>query len=336
MRILITGAAGFIGYHLAKFLISDSNNWILGIDNLNDYYDVNLKIARLQDLGISNPFEKSQRYQSDKFHKLYFEKADISDRETLNRIFESGEFDIVIHLAAQAGVRYSLVNPYAYSESNLSGFLNILENVREYNIKHLVFASSSSVYGNTKEVPFDENQFVNRPVSLYAATKVANELMAYSYSHLYNIPISGLRFFTVYGPFGRPDMAYFSFSKAIINDKSIKVFNNGNLRRDFTYIDDITKSISLLLDKPPLSDPPYDIYNIGNSKPVNLMDFINLIEKNLNKETEKELLPMQPGDVYETYADTKKLEDKIGFSPQVELEEGLDKFIRWFKSFYKV
>ncbi|RRN68495.1 NAD-dependent epimerase [Peribacillus simplex] len=334
MNILVTGAAGFIGFHLTKRLLTLDIN-VIGVDNINDYYDVILKNNRLKILKENPDFE---------FHKL-----DLSNKEKLNQLFKDRTIDIVINLAAQAGVRYSIDNPDSYVNSNLVGFVNILEVCRQNNVKHLIYASSSSVYGANTNIPFSTKDPVDHPVSLYAATKKSNELMAHTYSHLYNIPTTGLRFFTVYGPWGRPDMAYYSFTKNIIEEKTIKVFNNGDMRRDFTYIDDIVEGIIRLLDKPPVyntgwdranPDPsssyaPYKIYNIGNNKPIKLMDFIITLEKLIGKKAKIEFLPMQPGDVKETYADIADLHADVGFYPSTTIEEGLTHFVNWYKKYIK-
>lgn len=331
MNILITGAAGFIGYHVTQAL-ANSGNKIIAIDELNDYYDINLKLDRLKQLGIhSNP--NSNEWNSDK-HSITFIKTGTYDREKIEELFSTSKFDYVIHLAAQAGVRNSITNPYDYTKSNIDGFLPILEGCRNHPVKHLLYASSSSVYGNSNKVPFEETDIVDNPISLYAATKKANELLAYTYSHLYAIPTTGLRFFTVYGPWGRPDMAYFKFAKAILEGKPIDVYNNGDLKRDFTYIDDITKGIEQLLNRPPTNPPWSDVFNIGNSSPVNLMDFISILEKNMEQEAMKNYKPMQPGDVYETYASTSKLEKHIGYKPNTPLSKGLEKFAKWYKEYY--
>lgn len=335
MKILITGAAGFIGFHLSKKLLDESHR-VIGIDNLNDYYDPNLKKSRLDRLGQYNNFN--------------FHKVDLKDKEVVDNIFETYQPTHVINLAAQAGVRYSIENPYAYVDSNLIGFMNILEACRNYPVVHLLYASSSSVYGGNKVVPFSTNHNVDHPVSLYAATKKSNELMAHTYSHLYGIPTTGLRFFTVYGPYGRPDMAYFSFTKDILAGKPIKVFNHGKMERDFTYIDDIVEGIVKLIDKVPIaykewdeskddlstSFAPYKIYNIGNNNPVQLIRFINALETALGKEAEKAYMDMQPGDVLRTYADVSDLERDINFKPSTSIEDGLQKFVNWYKLYYQV
>ena len=319
MKILVTGVAGFIGFHLAKKLLQLGNR-VYGIDNLNDYYDVELKQARLAQLLPERQFT--------------FEYLDISDRTSTTDLFEHGDFEVVIHLAAQAGVRYSLENPHAYVDSNLIGFTNILEGCRHSNIQHLIFASSSSVYGKNTKVPFAVEDRVDTPVSFYAATKKANELMAHAYSHLYQIPTTGLRFFTVYGPWGRPDMAYYKFVKAIAEDRPIDVYNYGKMMRDFTYIDDIVEGIVKLIPHRAKSRPPYQIYNLGNNNPVELQEFIHTIEKLLGKTARKNFLPMQPGDVLSTYADIGELTAEIGFKPTTSMDRGLSSFIDWYQSYY--
>ncbi|NMA84150.1 MAG: NAD-dependent epimerase [Epulopiscium sp.] len=335
MKILITGAAGFIGFHLSKKLLDDSYQ-IIGIDNLNDYYDPSLKQSRLEILG--------------KYNNFNFHKVDLKDKAEVDNIFETYQPTHVINLAAQAGVRYSIENPYAYVDSNLTGFMNILEACRNYPVEHLLYASSSSVYGGNKVAPFSTNHNVDHPVSLYAATKKSNELMAHTYSHLYGIPTTGLRFFTVYGPYGRPDMAYFSFTKDILAGKPIKVFNHGKMERDFTYIDDIVEGIVKLIDKAPTDNKdwdeskddlstsfaPYKIYNIGNNNPVQLMRFINALESALGKKAEKVYMDMQPGDVLRTYADVSDLERDINFKPSTSIEEGLQKFVDWYEEYYSI
>lgn len=323
MQVLVTGAAGFIGYHLTQRLLQDGIQ-VYGIDNLNDYYAVELKKSRLAQL------EPNQNF--------HFQALDLSDRTGMTTLFENNKFDGVIHLAAQAGVRYSLENPHAYVDSNLVGFLHILEGCRHSQISHLVYASSSSVYGANKKVPFSVEDNVDHPVSLYAATKKSNELMAHSYSHLYQLPITGLRFFTVYGPWGRPDMAYFKFVDAIANDKPIDVYNHGEMQRDFTYVDDVVEGIVRVLNRPPNPDdttPPYKLYNIGNHQPVTLMRFIEVIEAAMGKAAEKNFLPMQPGDVPATYADVDALMQDVGFQPKTPIEEGIQKFVTWYRSYYQ-
>ena len=322
-RYLITGGAGFIGFYLSKALLEKGAE-VVGLDNLNDYYEVSLKEERLAIL------RKQEGYR--------FVKADLADKEAVFRLFAEYRPQIVVNLAAQAGVRYSIDNPDAYIQSNIIGFFNILEACRHYPVEHLVFASSSSVYGGNKKVPFSTQDQVDQPVSLYAATKKSNELMAYSYSKLYQIPLTGLRFFTVYGPMGRPDMAYFKFAKKIMADEPIQIYNNGDMLRDFTYIDDIITGVENILCNPPSTDEngaAYKIYNIGNNKPEKLMDYIAVLEKCLGKEAKKEFLPMQPGDVYETYADVTDLMRDYGFKPSTTIEEGLSKFAEWFKNYYR-
>lgn len=339
MKILVTGAAGFIGSNLMAVLASRGDS-VVGVDNLNDYYNVRLKYGRLKENGIEQPdnvFSWGKDVQSSLFPNCRFIRLSIEDRKAMNELFVAEHFDKVVNLAAQAGVRYSITNPYTYLESNLSGFLNILECCRHHQIKHLVFASSSSVYGLNTQVPYSEKDQVDTPVSLYAATKKSNELMAHSYSKLYGIPVSGLRYFTVYGPWGRPDMAPMLFAKAISAGDPIKVFNNGDMIRDFTYIDDIVEGTIRVLDHLPDIElcphhVPYQIYNIGCSRPVKLMDFIMEMERAIGKEAIKQYMPMQPGDVYQTNADTTKLEVEIGYKPKVTLHEGIGRFIEWYKS----
>lgn len=320
---LITGAAGFIGFYLSRALLKKGAR-VIGIDNMNDYYEVSLKEDRLTILK--------------EFADFHFIRADIADKEAMMKLFETYSPHVVVNLAAQAGVRYSIENPDAYMQSNVVGFFNILEACRNYPVEHLVFASSSSVYGGNKKVPFSTQDKVDQPVSLYAATKKSNELMAYAYSKLYEIPLTGLRFFTVYGPMGRPDMAYFKFAKKIMAGEPIQIYNNGDMRRDFTYIDDIVNGIENILCNPPAKDDngaAYKIYNIGNNKPEQLMDYIAVLEKCLGKEAQKEFLPMQPGDVYETYADVTDLMEDYDFKPSTTIEEGLAGFAEWFKEYYR-
>ena len=351
MKYLITGVAGFIGFHVCKRLLEEySNINIVGIDNLNTYYDLNLKYCRLQELGIEKQIEKNKYIESLIYSNFNFNQIDLVETDSIQKLFDDEKFDVVINLAAQAGVRYSLKNPAAYIQSNIDGFLNILEGCRQNSIKHLVYASSSSVYGLNGKVPFSESDSIAHPVSLYAATKKANELMAHSYSHLYQIPSTGLRFFTVYGPWGRPDMSPFLFTDAILNYRPIKIFNNGNMLRDFTYIDDIVDGVIRVINHPPTcsdqwdninSDPgsssaPYRVYNIGNSKPIKLMDFITAIENAIGVVSKKEFLPMQMGDVYQTYADTTALQNDLGFMPKTDLNEGVKKTVDWYRSFYKL
>ncbi|BDD06889.1 NAD-dependent epimerase [Aureibacter tunicatorum] len=339
MKILITGAAGFIGFHLARKLLSIGEN-VIGIDNINDYYEQSLKYDRLKECGIDRIAIESNNnlIQSDKFPNFSFVKIDITDRESIEKLFEKEKFDVVVNLAAQAGVRYSLENPHAYVDSNLVGFINLLECCRHNQIKHFVYASSSSIYGMNDKIPFAEEDRVDHPVSLYAATKKSNELMAHSYSHLYSLPTTGLRFFTVYGPWGRPDMAPMLFANAISQGKPIKVFNHGDMERDFTYIDDIVNGINEVIKNPPSKDddrPFYRLFNIGNSKPIHLMEFIETIEKSLNIKAKLDMLPMQPGDVKRTWADTSNLEKLVMYKPNTSLEEGVEKFIKWYKKYYK-
>lgn len=333
MKILVTGSAGFIGFHVAQSLLKRGDE-VVGLDNINDYYDMNLKYARLTEIGIKKEsVEQGKIVQSTRFPLYRFIKLNIEDREELPRLFEREKFERVINLAAQAGVRYSIENPFAYVDSNLVGFINVLECCRHNHVQHLIYASSSSVYGANDKVPFSEDDRVDNPVSLYAATKKANELMASCYSKLYGIPATGLRFFTVYGPWGRPDMAPMLFAKAIMNGEPIKVFNSGDLSRDFTYIDDVVDGLTRVLDKIPEinKDRQHDVYNIGSSSPVKLMDFIECLEKAIGKEAEKIFLPMQPGDVYQTYANTSRLEREVGYRSCVTLKEGVDEFVTWWK-----
>lgn len=336
--ILVTGSSGFIGANLCKKLLTDKNNMVIGLDNMNDYYDVKIKEYRLNELINNNNYT--------------FIKGNIADKEMLMNIFKEYKPSIVVNLAAQAGVRYSIENPDVYIESNIIGFYNILEACRNYPVEHLVYASSSSVYGSNKKIPYSTEDKVDNPVSLYAASKKSNELMAHAYSKLYNIPTTGLRFFTVYGPAGRPDMAYFSFTNKLINNETIKIFNYGNCKRDFTYIDDIIEGIVKVMDKAPKKEngsdglpiPPYVIYNIGNNNPENLLDFVQILQEELMNEgvlpkdydfeSHKELVAMQPGDVPITYADTSDLENDFGFKPNTSLRDGLKKFAKWYKDFY--
>ncbi|MEC9302819.1 MAG: NAD-dependent epimerase/dehydratase family protein [Bacteroidota bacterium] len=336
-KILVTGAAGFIGFHLVKHLIKLGHD-VIGLDNISDYYDINLKFARLEQLGIN-------RDNASKFHnlsksnlfdkKFQFLRLNLEDKEFLSHLFEIQDFEIVCNLAAQPGVRYSIKNPSAYASSNIIGFLNILECCRNYQIKRLVYASSSSIYGNSNEVPFKESANVNKPISLYAATKKSNELMAYTYSHLYDIETIGLRFFTVYGPWGRPDMAMFLFTDAIINNKPVKIFNNGDLSRDFTYIDDIIDGVLSTLLKDSKDKSLYKLYNIGNSAPRQLMDFIETLEDKLGKEAQKQMLVMQPGDVHQTWADVSRLQNDYNYKPNTSIEDGISAFVDWYQHYYK-
>ena len=332
-KTLVTGVAGFIGFHLARRLLKDSYQ-VVGIDNINPYYDIALKEARLEELKDQPNFT--------------FFKMDLVDRKQLERLFARQEFEVVVNMAAQAGVRYSIENPFAYVDSNLVGFVNLLECCRHYNIKHFVFASSSSVYGANTTMPFSVHHNVDHPVSLYAATKKANELMAHTYSHLYRLPSTGLRFFTVYGPWGRPDMALFLFTRAILEDQPLKVFNHGKMQRDFTYIDDIIEGVVRVLSRLPQPNPnwsgaepdpgtssaPYKIYNIGNNNPVELIKFIEVIEAALGKRAQKEFMDLQPGDVVATYADVDDLMQDVGFKPATPIEVGVERFVKWFKDFY--
>ena len=324
--VLVTGAAGFIGAALCKQLLSRYKvKRVVGVDNVNDYYDVSIKHARLA--GLAD------------FPEFTFIRSDISSKQDMDRIFTEYRPAVVVNLAAQAGVRYSIDNPQAYIESNVIGFFNILEACRHNPVEHLLYASSSSVYGNQQKTPFSTDDDVSKPISLYAATKKSNELMAYTYSHLYGIPTTGLRFFTVYGPFGRPDMAYFGFTNKIMKGETIKIFNNGDMYRDFTYVDDIVKGIENMLCNPPEADENGDratVYNIGNNSPEKLMYFIETLENALGRKAEKEFLPMQPGDVYQTYADVTPLIEKFGFKPSTPIEEGLARFVEWYKDYYKV
>lgn len=339
MKILVTGAAGFIGFYVSKSLVNNGHT-VVGLDNINDYYDTGLKYARLRELGINPKGAEvfGNRVNSTVFEAFSFQRQNLEDREALRALFEKEQFDVVSHLAAQAGVRYSLENPEAYIDSNVVGFLNILENCRHNKVKHLVYASSSSVYGTNEEIPFKTSDRVDNPVSLYAATKKCNELMAHTYSHLYGFPTTGLRFFTVYGPWGRPDMAMFLFTEAILSRKPIKVFNHGNLERDFTYIDDITEGVVRVVEKP-IADRldaanRYKVYNIGNNKSVRLMDFIEAIEDTLGMPAEKQMLPMQPGDVERTWADVNDLIADFGYRPDTPIREGVKRFIAWYRKFY--
>ncbi|PIB25517.1 capsule biosynthesis protein CapI [Maribacter sp. 4U21] len=340
MKTLVTGAAGFIGFFVAKVLLGKGHT-VVGLDNINDYYDVNLKYARLQELGIAKSDAQTAGVLSSSTHPAFsFVRMGLEDREALPKLFKDQGFDVVCNLAAQAGVRYSLENPEAYIDSNVVGFLNILECCRHHNIKHLVYASSSSVYGLNEKIPFETTDSVDHPVSLYAATKKSNELMAHSYSHLYGFKTTGLRFFTVYGPWGRPDMAMFLFTDAIIKGKPIKVFNQGKLERDFTYIDDITEGVVRILetsiddtiDKTAL----YKVYNIGNSKSVKLMDFIAAIEDSLETTATKDMMAMQPGDVEKTWANVDDLIADYGYRPNTPIKEGVQRFVDWYTDFYNV
>ncbi|AZV47331.1 NAD-dependent epimerase [Nautilia sp. PV-1] len=345
MKILITGTAGFIGFHLAKRLIERGDE-VIGLDNINDYYDVNLKYGRLEETGIKREeIEYNKLITSNKYTNYRFIKLNLEDKAGVDKLFKEEKFNKVCHLAAQAGVRYSIENPYSYINSNIVGFMNLLEASRFNDINHLCYASSSSVYGLNKKQPFSTDDNVDHPISLYAATKKSNELMAHTYSYLYNIPTTGLRFFTVYGPWGRPDMALFKFVKNILENKPIDVYNYGEMQRDFTYIDDIVEGVVRVIDNPPKSNPewngrasesiaPYKVYNIGNGSPVKLMDFIEAIEESLGKKAKKNLLPMQPGDVPSTWADTTDLEKDFGYKPYTDVKDGIRKFVEWYKEFY--
>lgn len=337
MTILVTGAAGFIGHFVCKKLL-DNGYKVVGIDNINDYYSPELKYSRLSKLGILKVEVENAGLPCFSLTNpnFIFYKFDLIDKKNIDDLFNKYSFDKVCHLAAQAGVRYSIENPSVYIQSNLIGFFNILEAVRHAGIDHLIYASSSSVYGESKDVPFCTNQCVERPISLYAATKKSNELMAYTYSHLFDFATTGLRFFTVYGPLGRPDMAYFRFAEAIINNEPIKVYNSGALSRDFTYIDDIVEGILKIISEPIKERDKYKIYNIGNSHPEKLVDFIEIIENHLGKKAKRELLPMQPGDVSQTYADISDLITDYGYAPKTTINEGLYKFIQWYKDYKKI
>jgi len=351
-KILVTGTAGFIGYHLAKKLLERGDE-VVGLDIINDYYDVNLKYARLGELGIDKNevlSSRGQLVQSSKYKKHKFIKANLDDAETINRLFKEEKFDAVCNLAAQAGVRYSIENPHTYVQSNVVGFLNILEACRHYDVKNLSFASSSSVYGLNKSQPFSVSDHTDHPVSLYAATKKSNEMMAHTYAHLYGLNVTGLRFFTVYGPWGRPDMAPMLFADAILNDRAIKVFNHGKMSRDFTFIDDIVDGIIKVIDNPSqctedfdanipdpsISSAAYKIYNIGNNSPVKLMEFIETLEKSIGQKAEKNFMDMQDGDVVSTYADVSGLIEDFAYKPDTSLEKGVESFVAWYKEFYNV
>lgn len=335
MKILVTGTAGFIGYHLAQKLLSRGDE-VIGLDNINDYYDVNLKYARLQELGIDKKFIEEGRITiSNKFSNHKFIKVNLEDSEGINNLFKTEKFDAVCNLAAQAGVRYSIENPHAYIQSNVLGFMNILEACRNFEIKNLCYASSSSVYGTNTSQPFKTIDKTDTPISLYAATKKSNELMAHTYSHLYGIQTTGLRFFTVYGPWGRPDMAPMLFTDAILKDRPINVFNNGNMSRDFTYIDDIVDGIIKVIDNPTTLSTPYKIYNIGNNEPIQLMEFIDTLEIAIGKDSVKNFMPMQDGDVVSTYADVSDLIKEFNYKPNTKLSIGISEFVEWYLNFYK-
>ena len=349
MKILVTGAAGFIGFHVVRCLLERGDD-VVGLDNINDYYDVNLKYARLAETGINKESIEYGKLVRGKRYPLYrFIKLNLEDREELPKLFERERFERVVNLAAQAGVRYSIENPWIYVDSNITGFVNILECCRYLGVRHLVYASSSSVYGLNANVPFKEDSGIAHPVSLYAATKKSNELMAHVYSHLYGLPTTGLRFFTVYGPWGRPDMSPHLFTRAIMEGQTMKVFNHGDMLRDFTYVDDIVEGVIRVVDRvavpdedwnaeipnPATSSAAYRVYNIGNSTPVKLMNFIHALEESCGKEAVKEYLPMQPGDVYQTNADTTRLYREMDYKPKTPLREGVEKFVRWYKKYYK-
>jgi len=344
-KVLITGAAGFIGFHLSRKLVSEGFT-VFGIDNINDYYDPTLKLARLHELNIdTSNINNNEIINGD----ITFKKVDLKNLNELKDLFKTHQFDYVVNLAAQAGVRYSLENPQSYIDNNITGFLNVLECCRAFPVKHLVFASSSSVYGLSKEIPFQEDNSTDHPLAIYAASKKANEMMAHSYAHLFNVPCTGLRFFTVYGPWGRPDMALYIFTKAMVEGTEFEVFNNGKMSRDFTYVDDIVESIKRLLPKLPMknnpkfdvtkpvsskSKAPYQIFNIGNNSPVALMDYVHAIEKSLNKKGKIVFKPMQLGDVTATYANVESLFDYIGFKPETTIEEGIEKFVAFYKEYH--
>ena len=349
MKILVTGTAGFIGFHLANRLLARGDE-VVGLDNINDYYDIRVKYGRLKEAGIDEEIEYNKLIDSNKYPNYKFIKLNLEDKENLDKLFENEKFDAVCNLAAQAGVRYSLTNPMAYMDSNIIGFMNILEACRNYDVKNLSYASSSSVYGLNEKQPFSTHDNVDHPISLYAASKKSNELMAHTYSHLFGIQTTGLRFFTVYGPWGRPDMALFLFTKAIFEDKPIDVFNYGNMQRDFTYIDDIVEGIVRVIDNPAKPNPafnpqnpdpssssaPYKVYNIGNNAPVKLMDFIEALEEKIGKKAKKNMLPIQPGDVPSTYADVTDLIEDLGYKPQTSIKEGISNFVDWYREFFRV
>ncbi len=337
MKIIVTGAAGFIGFHLTNQLLK-LNYDVIGFDNINDYYDINLKFGRLTELGISKNYIVENKFVlSEKYKNFKFIKADLTNAATVNKVFEE-DADIVIHLAAQAGVRYSIDNPHAYIESNILGFLNILEGCRNSKTaKKLIYASSSSIYGMNAKIPFSTVDRTDEPVSLYAATKKSNELMAFTYNHLYGISTVGLRFFTVYGPWGRPDMAYFKFSNKIMNNEPIQIYNEGKMERDFTYIDDIVEGICKIADSMAVQEAPENkVYNIGNSNPVNLMEFVETLEEELGVTAQKEMLPHQAGDVYRTWADVEDLKSEFHYQPNTSLKNGIKKFVDWYKIFYNL
>ncbi|NBC27890.1 MAG: NAD-dependent epimerase/dehydratase family protein [Bacteroidetes bacterium] len=342
-KILVTGAAGFIGFHLCKRLLSEDVD-ITGLDNVNSYYSVDLKYGRLGELGVQRvdveAAGSARPVVSKEKDNFRFLKADLADRESMETLFRENNFDVVINLAAQAGVRYSLDHPHEYTSSNVEGFLNVLEGCRSSKVDHLIYASSSSVYGANAEIPFNTADRADTPVSLYAATKLANEHMAYTYSHLYGVPATGLRFFTVYGPWGRPDMAYYKFANLMRNGQSIDVYNEGDMSRDFTYVGDIVESIHRLIPRPPVSTKAGNsianqLFNIGNGSPVNLLEFIEILEKKLGMTAEKNMMPMQPGDVERTWADVSDLYDYIGYRPEIDIEEGIDRFVKWYREYHR-
>ncbi len=339
MKILVTGTAGFIGFHLTNRLLKRGDE-VVGLDNINDYYDVNVKYGRLKESGIidtleaGHDIEYNREIQSSRYDNYSFIKLDLQDKAGMEALFKKHGFDAVCNLAAQAGVRYSLSNPDAYITSNIVGFMNILECCRHYGVTNLSYASSSSVYGSNEKLPFSTGDSVDHPISLYAASKKSNELMAHTYSHLYGISTTGLRFFTVYGPWGRPDMALFLFVKAALEGRSIDVYNYGEMSRDFTYIDDIVEGVVRVIDNPRREIPPYKVYNIGNNSPVKLMDFIQAIEKKLGKRIEKNMLPLQPGDVPATYADVSDLINDLGYKPDTSIQQGIDNFVDWYTEFF--
>lgn len=334
-KVLVTGAIGFIGYNLIRKLI-DSGYQVTGIDNINSYYNVQLKYDKLPILGIEETnLWPNKLYQSQKYSNFKFGKIDITDRYQIEELFRNEQFDIIVNLAAQAGVQYSLQNPHSYVENNITGFINLIDAAKRNEVSHFVYASSSSVYGNRDDVPFKETDNVDQPISLYAASKKANELIAHTYSYLHQLKTTGLRFFTVYGPWGRPDMAPFIFTKNILEDKEIAVFNKGNLERDFTYVDDIVNGVFGVINDKPKTDYIYNIYNIGNSKPVNLMDFIRTIENTLNKKAIIRYEPLRKGDVYKTYASTSKLNKDFGYAPQTDITRGIGLFINWYLNYFK-
>ena len=350
MKILVTGTAGFIGFHLVKHLIEKGEE-VIGLDNINDYYDVQLKYGRLKETGIAeNKITNNKLVKSSKHPNYQFIKLNLEDKENLEQLFADHSFDVVCNLAAQAGVRYSLENPDEYIQSNVVGFVNILECCRHFHIKHLVYASSSSVYGLNREIPFSTDHTVGHPISVYAATKRSNELLAHTYSHLFQLPTTGLRFFTVYGPWGRPDMAYFIFMKAILKNNPIKVFNRGRMERDFTYVADIVTGIGKVINQPAKSNinwdntnptlsssqAPFKIYNIGNNQPINLMEFIKILEEKIGRKAEKVMMPMQPGDVRVTYADVTDLIKELDYQPTTSLSDGIQQFVNWYRGYYGV